>query len=119
MVVIRNVDGKPINVVSDPYTNSPIHSHDMNEHLKSLLKAARVPATIANWAGDEVITQQSWCATAAQWAGSKSECKTGCGSVARMRSDTTKRMTITGPCRVAFKDGFRCLFEDRAAARSR
>jgi nucleoside-diphosphate-sugar epimerase len=115
------LDGKPITVVSEPFTNSPIHSDDMNEQLESLLKAASVPATIVNWAGDEVITQQSWCAMAAQWAGkeAKVNVRPVPGAFPGCAADAVQRMAITGPCRVLFKDGFRRLFEDRVAARSR
>jgi hypothetical protein len=39
------------------------------------------------------------------------------GAAPGVVADVTRRRSITGPCRVSFKDGFRRLFEARRAAR--
>ena len=41
---------------------SPIHQDDINTQTEALLDAAAVPATIVNWAGDEPVSVQEWCA---------------------------------------------------------
>jgi nucleoside-diphosphate-sugar epimerase len=115
------VAGQTVSVVSDPNPHSPIHSDDMNDQLEPLLGAASVPATIINWAGDEVITAQDWCAYAAELAGGGTRAKVVAtkvpGAAPGCAADVTRRQAITGPCRVPFKDGFRRLFESRRLAR--
>jgi nucleoside-diphosphate-sugar epimerase len=114
------VGGQTVSVLSDPYPHSVIHSDDMNEQLEPLLQAASVPATIVNWAGDEAVTAQDWCAYAAELAGTQAKLAVTpvSGAAPGVVADVSKRQSITGPCRVAFKDGFRRLFEARRAARN-
>jgi len=109
--------GREISLLSDPYSNSPIHSDDMNDQLEPLLAAASVPATIVNWAGDEVVSAQQWCAQAAEMSGRPARIVVTpvAGAPPGCAADVTKRKSITGPCRVGFKDGFKRLFEARRA----
>jgi nucleoside-diphosphate-sugar epimerase len=111
--------GQTVSVLSDPYPHSVIHSDDMNDQIEPLLDAARVPATIVNWAGDEVVTAQQWSADAAEFAGTQAKVVVTPvpGAAPGVVADVNRRRSITGPCRVSFKDGFRRLFEARRAAR--
>jgi hypothetical protein len=74
-----------------------------------LLDAASVPATIVNWAGDEAVTVQEWCAFAGELTGRtpsvvvKEMPGTQRGSIA----DVTRRSAITGPCSVPWREGLR------------
>ena len=68
-----------------------------------------MPATVVNWGGDEPVSVQQWSAYFGELLGveatvvvEKIPCASG-GSVA----DHTKRASITGPCRVKWRDGFR------------
>ena len=54
--------GEPVRTRWDPIPYSPIHDDDICAQLEPLLDAATVPATIVNWAGDEPVTVQEWCA---------------------------------------------------------
>ncbi len=54
--------GKPVTVRWDPACYSPIHQDDINGQTEAMLAAASVPATIVNWAGDEPVSIQEWCA---------------------------------------------------------
>ncbi len=112
--------GQTVAVLSDPYPHSVIHSDDINDQLESLLDAARVPATIVNWAGDEIVTAQDWCAYAAELAGTQARIVVTpvAGAAPGVVADVAKRQSITGPCKVSFKDGFRHLFESRRALRA-
>ena len=56
------VAGEPVTARHDPAPYRPIHQDDINAQIGPLLEAASVPATIVNWAGDEVVTVQQWCA---------------------------------------------------------
>jgi nucleoside-diphosphate-sugar epimerase len=106
----------------DPLPYSPIHYDDINAQLVPLLEAATVPATIVNWAGDVPVTVQEWSAYFAELLGVEAELRTevvpgaSLGSVA----DSSKRRSITGPCKVDWRDGFRAMaahfFPGRIAA---
>src|SRR6185436_6992680 len=48
--------GEPVRTRWDPMPYSPIHDDDIAAQLEPLLDAARVPATIVNWAGDEAVS---------------------------------------------------------------
>jgi len=107
--------GKEITVRWDPATCTPIHIEDMCDQIEPMLGAARVPATIVNWAGDEVLSSQEWCAYAGELSGKPVKIKVQPveGSQRGLISDVTKRKSITGPCKIPFKDGFRRIYEAR------
>lgn len=99
---------------SDPSWYTPIHQDDINTQVGALLGAATVPATIVNWAGDEVVSAQEWCAYAGELAGMAATVEVASvdgplGAIA----DTTRRLEITGPCRIGWRDGMRQTIETR------
>jgi len=50
------IAGRPIRVAkSRVSTMSPISEEDMLDHLDAFVRAASVPATVVNWAGDEAV----------------------------------------------------------------
>jgi nucleoside-diphosphate-sugar epimerase len=101
--------GRPVRVRWDPLPYSPIHYDDINAQAEALLDAASVPATIVNWAGDQPVSAQEWSRYFGQLLGVEAEIAiepvTGAsvGSV----GDHAKRSSITGPCRVEWRDGLR------------
>ncbi|MBL7497644.1 NAD(P)-dependent oxidoreductase [Frankia sp. CNm7] len=113
--------GEPVRTRWDPMPYSPIHDDDICAQLEPLLAAASVPATIVNWAGDEAVSVQQWAAYFGDLLGTQAAVDVepipgaSVGSVA----DPTRRASITGPCRVGWRDGFRRvaerLFPDRLA----
>jgi UDP-glucuronate 4-epimerase len=109
--------GQPVVVPWDPYCHSPIHVEDMCEQVESLLDAASVPAFLVNWAGDEVITAQQWCARAGELAGvtAKVEVRELPGAARGNVASVTRRRSVTGPCRVKFAEGFDRLFREHHA----
>lgn len=100
---------KPVLARWDPLPYSPIHYDDINSQVEALLGAASVPATVVNWAGDTPVTVQEWTAFFADLLGIPAEVAVqhvpgaSRGSV----GDHTKRSSITGPCTVDWKVGFR------------
>ncbi len=54
--------GDPVTTRWDPCVYNPIYQDDINTQTEALLDAASVPATIVNWAGDESVSVQEWCA---------------------------------------------------------
>ena len=103
--------GEPVRTRWDPMPYSPIHDDDIAAQLEPLLDAAAVPATIVNWGGDEPVSVQQWSAYFGELLGKTPSVEVteipgaSRGSVA----DHTKRLSITGPCRVGWQDGFRRL----------
>jgi nucleoside-diphosphate-sugar epimerase len=102
------VAGATVRTRHDPSWYSPIHEDDINAQVGPLLKAASVPATIVNWAGDEVVSVQQWCGLAAELANSKADVQVlsdrgPLGAIANV----TLRRQITGPCKVCWRDGIR------------
>jgi nucleoside-diphosphate-sugar epimerase len=105
--------GEPVRTRFDPMSYSPIHDDDICAQLEPLLGAASVPAAIVNWAGDEAVSVQQWSAYFATLLGVESKVLVeevpgaSIGSVA----DPAKRIAITGPCHVGWREGFRRVAE--------
>jgi len=105
--------GEPVQTRWDPIPYSPIHDDDVISQVEPLLDAASVPATIVNWCGDEAVSAQQWSPYLGGLIGAKAVVEVtpipgaSLGSV----GDPTKRMSITGPCRVHWRDGFRRMTE--------
>ena len=64
-----------------------IHEDDILATIPGLLRAASVPATIVNWAGQEHVSIEEWCAYLGE---------------------------LAGPATVSWKDGLRRMVEARA-----
>jgi nucleoside-diphosphate-sugar epimerase len=101
--------GQPVRVRWDPLPYSPIHYDDINAQLEPLLEVAGVPATIVNWAGDQPVTAQEWSAYLGELLGVEAEIAVEPVPGASLGSvgDHTRRSSITGPCRVDWREGFR------------
>jgi nucleoside-diphosphate-sugar epimerase len=110
--------GGPVTTRWDPCMYSPIHQDDINAQTEALLDAASVPTTIVNWAGDEPVSVQEYCAYIGELGGfdpvvnAVEQPGTLRGSVA----DNTKRLSLTGPCQVTWREGIKRVFDDRRAA---
>ena len=106
--------------VADPNVHSPIHMDDVLDQLEALLDAADTRATLVNWAGDEVVTTQAWCAQAAKLSGkpAKIEVATIPGILAGNAVDVTRRRAITGPCKRAFEPSFAAIYRERHGTRT-
>ncbi len=104
----------------DPEPYMPIHLDDMCDQLDAMLDAASVPATVVNWAGDEAVTVQQWCGYAAEFSGRQAKVRVQevPGSLRGSVADVTMRKSITGPCKVAFKDGYRDVFDKRYGSKA-
>lgn len=99
----------------DPCMYSPIHQDDINAQTEALLDAASVPATIVNWAGDEPVSVQEWCAYIGELGGFEPvvDVVEQPGTLRGSIADNTKRLSFTGPCTVSWRDGMRDAFESR------
>ncbi|MGE2722917.1 NAD-dependent epimerase/dehydratase family protein [Mycolicibacterium celeriflavum] len=115
-------EGQPVIARWDPLPYSPIHYDDINAQIPALLDAASVPATIANFAGDTPVSVQQWCAYFGELLGvtPRVDVQPVPGASLGSVGDHTKRTSITGPCAVDWRDGFRAMaahhYPDRVKA---
>lgn len=109
------LSGVPVVTRWDPCPYSLIHQDDINQQTEALLDAASAPATIVNWGGDEAVPVQEWCAYLGELTGKvpQVEAKEIPGTLRGSVTDTAKRMSITGPCTVSWRDGLRRTYESR------
>ena len=109
------VAGKPVVTRHEACAYTPIHDDDIVDQVEAMLDAAATPATIVNWGGDEVITVQEWCGYMGELIGKPVEVVSRPipGGPGGMVADRAKRLSITGPCKVSWKDGMRRLLQDR------
>jgi nucleoside-diphosphate-sugar epimerase len=89
--------------------------YDINHQTEALLAAASVPATIVNWGGDEAVTVQEWCSYIGELAGVTPtvETKPVPGTLRGSVADPSRRLALTGPGAVSWRDGIRRTFEHR------
>jgi len=101
------VEGRPVTTRWDPCAYSPIHQDDINAQLEGVLDGASGPATIINWAGDEPVSVQEWCAYLGEITGRKAEVivRETPGTLRSSIADGTRRRALAGPCRTGWKEG--------------
>lgn len=111
------VAGRVVRAVADPNVHSPLHMDDALEQLEALLGAASPRALVVNWAGDEVVSTQDWCAQAARLSGRPAQIEVAAipGILAGNAVDVSRRRAITGPCRRTFAPSFAALYRERHA----
>jgi len=99
----------------DPCMYSAIHQDDINAQTEALLEAASVPATIVNWAGDEPVSVQEWCAYIGELGGFEPVVNAveQPGTLRGSVTDNTKRLALAGPCKVTWRDGIKDAFESK------
>lgn len=109
------VAGKPVVTRHKDCAYSPIHDDDIADQLEAMLSIASVPATICNWGGDEVVTVRQWADYMGELLGLPVDFQVRpvAGSPGGSVADNTRRLKVTGPCKVRWKDGFRRLLEER------
>ena len=109
--------GRPIRLRAPaPSPYSPIHTDDMATQVAPLLDGASVPATIVNWCGDEVVAAEAWCALFGERLGVEPALVYDevSGSQPGSAADPSRRLSLTGPCTVGWRDGMAALVDQRA-----
>jgi nucleoside-diphosphate-sugar epimerase len=98
--------GKAVPVhVNAPSVYNPIHLDDIVRSLGPLLGAASVPATIVNWAGNDQVSIEEWCAHLGELTGLDPKLAPTDHTIESVACDVTKFQSIAGPCRVHWRDG--------------
>jgi nucleoside-diphosphate-sugar epimerase len=109
--------GEEVFVTHDPHPQSPIHLDDICGQLEAMLGSAGSPALVVNWSGDEIVSTQDWCRLAGELLGIEPKFKVGRipGSHVGFVADVTRRSSITGPCSVAFAEGWERMIRSQHA----
>lgn len=112
--------GNPVTTRWDPCMYMPIHTDDITAQTEALLDgASATAATVVNWAGDQPVSVQEWCAFIGELAGIDPVVNAVPveGTLRGSVTDNTKRLALTGPCAVDWRDGIRDAFEKRYGGR--
>ncbi|MCA1220729.1 NAD-dependent epimerase/dehydratase family protein [Streptomyces sp. 8L] len=97
---------RPIFVHEDgPSEYQPIHHDDMMATLPALLAAARTPATIVNWAGDEVSSIEDWCGYLGELTGLEPKFVPTVHTLSSATCDLTRMHAPVGHTRTKWQDG--------------
>ena len=105
--------GHPIPILPGHSVCSPIHEDDIFDQTPGLLAAAGVPATIANWGGDEPVDFREMCAYIGALIGKEPKLAESPDGIHQYKLDPTKRTRLAGPCEVAWKEGIRRMIAAR------
>jgi len=118
-IITRVAQGEPVAVNPDwEFVGCPIHEDDMAEHLEPFFEGATVGGTVTNWGGDDPVSVEQIAPWAAEQLGTSCSFTDMAEIIAYPRNlDTAKRISLTGPCRVKWPDGFRRIIEERFPGR--
>jgi UDP-glucuronate 4-epimerase len=99
--------------VDAPSEYNLIHEDDIIATVPGLLDAAGVPATIVNWAGNEIVSIEEWCAELGRLTGLDPKFGPTERTIESVAIDTTKMHELIGTCAVDWRDGFRRMVQAR------
>jgi UDP-glucuronate 4-epimerase len=106
--------GVPVPVHPDaPSLFNPIHEDDYIAQVPRMLEIASVPATIVNWAGNDAVSIEDWCAYLGELTGLEPKFTHSESTIASLRLDTTRMHELVGETRVHWRDGIRRMIAAR------
>ncbi|MBO0731093.1 MAG: NAD(P)-dependent oxidoreductase [Acidimicrobiaceae bacterium] len=106
------LSGSEVYVHSDgPTVYNPIHEDDIVAMIPRLLDVASVPATLVNWAGEETVSIETWCAYMAEMVGIEPKLVPTPMTIPSVAVDITRMRSLIGSPTVGWRDGFRRLVE--------
>jgi UDP-glucuronate 4-epimerase len=112
--------GRPLVVhPTDAMLFSPIHERDLTDQLAALVASASVPATIVNWGGDEPVRMQDWCDLMGELVGTAPTYRQSDRAFRGAPVDASKRLAITGPTSISWREGITAMVEDWQAEQPR
>jgi len=108
------VAGQPVPLLAGgPTFYNPIEQADINAQVPKLLEVASVPATIVNWAGDDVVQSEDWIGFLGELVGVEPEIVYQPTGVCSRPCDNTRRKALIGECSVGWREGMRRMAEAR------
>lgn len=90
-----------------PARYNPIHEDDIIATIPKLLGVASVPATTLNWAGDQTVSLQEWCAYLGSLIGREPVFQESEQALRGVPVDLTRMRELTGDATVDWRDGMR------------
>lgn len=88
-----------------PNLFNPLHERDIAAMVPALVAVASVPATIVNWAGDETVSVEQWCAHLELLTGLEARFVENPVMVASVVPELTRLHELVGHAGVAWRDG--------------
>jgi UDP-glucuronate 4-epimerase len=100
--------GEPIAVPhGEQHYCSPIHTDDIARQVPGLWAAARTPATVVNWGGDEVVGVCDLMTYVSELTGVPVQFRPADVTRAVVAFDAGRRRSIAGACERSWRDGVR------------
>ncbi|MFD3515412.1 NAD-dependent epimerase/dehydratase family protein [Streptomyces sp. NPDC058657] len=104
--------GQPIAVPHEgQHYCSPIHTDDIARHVPRLWAAARAPATVVNWGGDEVVGVRDLMTHVGELTGVPVDFVPGDVTRHVVAFDDARRRSLAGDCGWSWRDGIRQALE--------
>jgi nucleoside-diphosphate-sugar epimerase len=118
-IIDRVAKGEPIPIRPEwEMVGCPIHEEDMADHLDAFFDGASVGGTVTNWAGDEAISVENYAPWLADLLGTTVTWSEMTDIIAYPRNlSPEKRLSLTGPCKIKWQDGFKRIVEQRYPGR--
>ena len=89
-----------------------VSDQDLTDFVEPCLAAADVPAATVNWGGDEAVPGPEFIQYLADLAGVPARWDYYDGtSPPSVPTDNSRRLAITGPCKMHWKDGLKTLYD--------
>jgi nucleoside-diphosphate-sugar epimerase len=107
------MNDQPIQVPDPIPWYHPIHQRDINDQIPRLLGIASNPATIVNWAGDEMVSMVEWCEYLGTLAGKKVTFERDATAICSRPVDPALRQKLIGECRVHWREGMKQMAYER------
>jgi nucleoside-diphosphate-sugar epimerase len=112
------IAGQPISLLrGGPTLYNPIEQVDINAQIPRLLEVASVPATIVNWAGDDVVQSEDWVRYLGELVGVEPKFVYEPVGICSRPCDNTRRRALIGDCTVGWRQGMRRMAEVRHPGR--
>lgn len=89
----------------------PLHTDDLVEQVPRLWEAATVPAVLTNWGGDEAVGMTDCVRYLEELTGVEARLVPSEVTRETYRFDPTRRLELTGPCKVGWREGIRRTVE--------
>ncbi|MER6144761.1 NAD(P)-dependent oxidoreductase [Streptomyces sparsogenes] len=108
----RMLAGEPIPVPLEGQNwCSLLHTDDLVDQVPKLWAAASVPATLVNWGGDEPVGMTDCVRYLEELSGVEAKLVPSEVTRETYQFDPARRLEITGPCRVPWREGVRQTLE--------
>ena len=104
--LLMAMGGTPIPVHPDGSRYNPIHHDDIVRQIPGLLDAATNPATVVNWASDEIVSVREWTAFLADIGSAEPTFEETESTVPSACVDTSRLRSIAPSCEIGWRDGF-------------